>query len=507
MARKNLQHIVLKSESGERISTVPETFTTSEGITIKSNYSKRDIANLRHLNFAAGIPPYLRGSYSTMYLQHPWTICEHIALLKTDRKELSTHLDFEIPYNQNRDNKVLVFDFEKSDLNIITVEDMTLLLDQFAFDNSSVSIPLNSTTLPLMAFFIVAAEEKGIKLEQLSGTFQLNVFKVLMAQETDSAYQKLLEDILKFNTQYIPKFNGITISGYQLQEAGATCDIELAYTLAFGLESIKKGIKSGLDIDSIAPRLSFCFGVGMNHFMEIAKMRTARMLWTKLVKQFNPKNENSSILRMHCQTTELLKKENSHNTITRGTIETASAILGGTQYLHTTVLNTNNSLAPHGVKSSTTHVQSYLLEETNITKTVDPWAGSFYLEKLTHDLAEKVWGLLEEIEALGGISKAIEAGVPQSRIKDASEKESIIEANSYKSQEKDSFLSSKTDIQSEQLQLIKAERNLEKVNRALLKINGYSLSEKSDVLTLVIEAARERATIDEIREALDIISK
>ncbi|NJX16501.1 methylmalonyl-CoA mutase [Tamlana crocina] len=550
--RKNLQHIKLKSESGSR---KPETSTvqTAEGIEIKSVYSKKDVEGLEHLNFAAGIPPFLRGPYSTMYAGRPWTIRQYAGFstaeesnafyrrnLESGQKGLSVAFDLATHRGYDSDHERVIGDVGKAGVAIDTVEDMKILFNQIPLDKMSVSMTMNGAVLPIMAFYIVAAEEQGVKPADLTGTIQNDILKEFMVRNTyiypPSPSMKIISDIFEYTSKHMPKFNSISISGYHMQEAGATCDIELAYTLADGLEYIKTGLKAGLNIDDFAPRLSFFWGVGMNHFMEIAKMRAARMLWAKLVKPFHPKNEKSLSLRTHCQTSGWsLTEQDPFNNVARTTIEAAAAVFGGTQSLHTNALDEAIALPTDFSARIARNTQLFLQKETQVTKTVDPWAGSYYVEKLTHDIAEKAWKLIKEIEELGGMTKAIEAGIPKLRIEEAaarkqaridSGKDIIVGVNQYEPDSEAPISILEVDNQTvrsqqiEQLNQIKSTRNPKKVKEALLNLTEaakFSINSgerktkdahfrgNSNLLALAVEAARERATLGEISMALETV--
>lgn len=537
--RKNLQHITLKAQAESHNSDEDknETFITSEGIPFKPNYSKDDIEDLDHINFAAGIAPYLRGPYSTMYAKKPWTIRQYSGFstaedsnafykrnLKAGQKGLSVAFDLATHRGYDSDHERVVGDVGKAGVAIDSVEDMKILFDQIPLDKISVSMTMNGAVLPIMAFYIVAAEEQGIKPEQLAGTIQNDILKEFMVRNTyiypPTPSMNIISDIFEFSSKNMPKFNSISISGYHMQEAGATCDIELAYTLADGLEYIRKGLDAGLDIDKFAPRLSFFWGIGMNHFMEIAKMRAARMLWAKLVEPFNPKNPKSLLLRTHCQTSGWsLTEQDPFNNVARTTIEAAAAVFGGTQSLHTNALDEAIALPTDFSARIARNTQLYLQEETQITKTVDPWAGSYFVEKLTADIAEKAWDLIEEIEALGGMTKAIEAGIPKLRIEEASAKKQakidsnqdiIVGMNKYMLEKEAPITTLEVDnktvrnSQIERLNKTKASRNSEKVKIALENLSKAARTKENNLLALAIEAARERATLGEISNALEV---
>ncbi|WP_242119604.1 methylmalonyl-CoA mutase [Aestuariivivens sediminicola] len=539
--RKNLQHIELQTKDPVQVHKEP-IFNTAEDISISSTYTKEDLNPLEHLNFAAGIPPYLRGPYSTMYVRRPWTIRQYAGFstaeesnafyrrnLAAGQKGLSVAFDLATHRGYDSDHERVLGDVGKAGVAIDSVEDMKILFDQIPLDKMSVSMTMNGAVLPIMAFYIVAAQEQGVALEHLSGTIQNDILKEFMVRNTyiypPQASMKIISDIFEFTSKAMPKFNSISISGYHMQEAGASCDIELAYTLADGLEYLRTGIKAGMDIDAFAPRLSFFWGIGMNHFMEIAKMRAARMLWAKLVKQFHPKNDKSLALRTHCQTSGWsLTEQDPFNNVARTTIEAAAAVFGGTQSLHTNALDEAIALPTDFSARIARNTQLFLQQETKITKTVDPWAGSFYLESLTHEIAHKAWEHIEEIEALGGMTKAIEAGIPKLRIEEAAAKKQaridsgqdiIVGVNRYQLEKEDPIATLEVDNQTvrrqqiERLNTLKAKRNKAKVDAALQRLSEAAKkslnSNRSDtnLLALAIEAARERATLGEISMALE----
>ncbi|MBZ9630461.1 methylmalonyl-CoA mutase [Salegentibacter sp. LM13S] len=538
MQRKELQHIKLKQpELGKRQKEGENnTFETPEEIDLQPSYSKADIQDLQHLNFAAGIPPYLRGPYSTMYVSRPWTIRQYAGFstaeesnafyrrnLAAGQKGLSVAFDLPTHRGYDSDHERVIGDVGKAGVAIDSVEDMKILFDQIPLDKMSVSMTMNGAVLPVLAFYIVAAEEQGVKTEQLSGTIQNDILKEFMVRNTyiypPTPSMKIISDIFEYSSQNMPKFNSISISGYHMQEAGATCDIELAYTLADGLEYIRKGLDAGMDIDSFAPRLSFFWGIGMNHFMEIAKMRAARMLWAKLVKQFNPKDPKSLSLRTHSQTSGWsLTEQDPFNNVARTCIEAAAAAFGGTQSLHTNALDEAIALPTDFSARIARNTQLHLQQETKITKTVDPWAGSYYVEKLTDEIAEKAWKLIEEVEELGGMTKAIEEGIPKMRIEQAaakkqaridSETDIIVGTNKYRLEKEDELVTLEVDNQTvrkqqvERLEKIKAERNSEKVQKALKDLTECAKKENGNLLSLAVEASRHRATLGEISDALE----
>ncbi|MDC3260896.1 methylmalonyl-CoA mutase [Winogradskyella sp.] len=536
MKRKDIQHISIKSREEKTSSSKKAVFKTAEGIDVKQSYSKEDIKNIEHLDFVAGIAPNLRGPYSTMYVRRPWTIRQYAGFstaeesnafyrrnLTAGQKGLSVAFDLATHRGYDSDHERVVGDVGKAGVAIDSVEDMKVLFDQIPLDKMSVSMTMNGAVLPIMAFYIVAAEEQGVNPEALAGTIQNDILKEFMVRNTyiypPTPSMKIISDIFEYTSNHMPKFNSISISGYHMQEAGATCDIELAYTLADGLEYIRKGLEAGMDIDTFAPRLSFFWAIGMNHFMEIAKMRAARMLWAKLVKQFNPKNPKSLALRTHCQTSGWsLTEQDPFNNIARTCIEASAAAFGGTQSLHTNALDEAIALPTDFSARIARNTQIYLQEETHITKTVDPWAGSYYVEKLTHDISHKAWQLIEEVEELGGMTKAIEAGIPKLRIEESAARKQaridsgqdiIVGVNQYRLDEEDPLLILEVDNQTvrlqqiERLEQIKAERNTTEVTDALTKLTVAAKSGKENLLALAVDAARKRATLGEISDALE----
>jgi len=538
MKRKDVQHISLSTTDSKKTNSQDIiTSNTAEDILVKSSYSKDDTSHLEHLNFVAGIAPNLRGPYSTMYVRRPWTIRQYAGFstaeesnafyrrnLAAGQKGLSVAFDLATHRGYDSDHERVVGDVGKAGVAIDSVEDMKVLFDQIPLDKMSVSMTMNGAVLPIMAFYIVAAEEQGADQKLLAGTIQNDILKEFMVRNTyiypPTPSMKIISDIFEYTTANMPKFNSISISGYHMQEAGATCDIELAYTLADGLEYIRKGIAAGMDIDAFAPRLSFFWAIGMNHFMEIAKMRAARMLWAKLVKQFNPKNPKSLALRTHCQTSGWsLTEQDPFNNVARTCIEATAAALGGTQSLHTNALDEAIALPTDFSARIARNTQIYLQEETHITKTVDPWAGSYYVENLTNDIAEKAWTLIQEVEELGGMTKAIEAGIPKMRIEEAaarkqaridSEQDIIVGVNKYRLEKEDPLHILEVDntivrkSQIERLDKLKEDRNTEKVQICLAKLSEAAKTKKGNLLALAVEAAKERATLGEISDALEL---
>ncbi|MFN4764263.1 methylmalonyl-CoA mutase [Gillisia sp. Q332] len=538
MSRKNLQHITLKKSVSKKSEeqNSGKIFETAEEIDLKKVYSEENVKDAGHLNFAAGIAPYLRGPYSTMYVIRPWTIRQYAGFstaeesnafyrrnLAAGQKGLSVAFDLPTHRGYDSDHERVVGDVGKAGVAIDTVEDMKILFDKIPLDKMSVSMTMNGAVLPIMAFYIVAAEEQGVKPELLSGTIQNDILKEFMVRNTyiypPTPSMKIISDIFEYSSKNMPKFNSISISGYHMQEAGATADIELAYTLADGLEYIRKGLGAGMDIDSFAPRLSFFWGIGMNHFMEIAKMRAARMLWAKLVKQFDPKSEKSLALRTHSQTSGWsLTEQDPFNNVARTCIEAAAAAFGGTQSLHTNALDEAIALPTDFSARIARNTQIFLQQETKITKTVDPWAGSYYVESLTHQIAEKAWKLIEEVEELGGMTKAIESGVPKMRIEEAaakkqaridSETDIIVGNNKYRLEKEDPLVTLEVDNQTvrlqqlERLERVKKERDAKKVKNALEALTEAAKNKDGNLLELAVDAARERATLGEISDALE----
>ena len=536
--RKNLQHITIEKQEARSEKQDISRFMTAEGIELKSTYTKADIENLEHLGFGAGFAPNLRGPYATMFVRRPWTIRQYAGFstaedsnafyrrnLAAGQKGLSIAFDLPTHRGYDSDHERVVGDVGKAGVAIDSVEDMKVLFDQIPLQEMSVSMTMNGAVLPIMAFYIVAAEEQGVSPEQLSGTIQNDILKEFMVRNTyiypPTPSMKIIADIFEYTSKKMPKFNSISISGYHMQEAGATADIELAYTLADGLEYIRTGLSTGMKIDEFAPRLSFFWAIGMNHFMEIAKMRAGRMIWAKLVKQFHPKDDKSLALRTHCQTSGWsLTEQDPFNNVARTTIEAMAAAFGGTQSLHTNALDEAIALPTDFSARIARNTQIYLQEETKITKTVDPWAGSYYVESLTNEIAEKAWKLIEEVEELGGMTKAIEAGIPKLRIEEAaarkqaridSSQDIIVGVNQFRLEKEDPLHILDVDNQMvrkqqlEQLDRIKASRNTEKVNESLAQLTLCAQTGKGNLLEIAVDAARNRATLGEISDALETV--
>ncbi|MFT4972705.1 MAG: methylmalonyl-CoA mutase, partial [Saprospiraceae bacterium] len=518
-------------------STSKKTWSTPEQIPIPATLSAETIKDYNHLNFVAGIAPNLRGPYSSMYAVRPWTIRQYAGFstaeksnafyrrnLAQGQKGLSVAFDLATHRGYDSDHPRVTGDVGMAGVAIDSVEDMKLLFDQIPLDKMSVSMTMNGAVLPIMAFFIVAAEEQGVDQSKLSGTIQNDILKEFMVRNTyiypPQPSMRIIGDIFEYTSQNIPKFNSISISGYHMHEAGASADIELAYTLADGLEYIRTGMKAGLKIDDFAPRLSFFWGIGMNHFMEIAKMRAARMLWAKIVQQFNPTNPKSLALRTHCQTSGWsLTAQDPFNNIARTAIEAMAATLGGTQSLHTNSLDEAIALPTDFSAKIARDTQKYLQQETDITKVVDPWGGSYYVEYLTKEIAEKAWALIEEVEALGGMAKAIENGLPKLRIEEAAARkqaridsglDKIIGVNIFQNDEEQEQLdtlevdnSAVRKSQIARIEKMKATRDEVAVQAALKNLENIAGSE-GNLLTAAIEAARLRATLGEISDALEV---
>ena len=518
--------------------TLPKTsWETPEKIEVKPVFTHQDIEQFEHLDFVAGISPYKRGPYSTMYVQRPWTIRQYAGFstaeesnafyrrnLAAGQKGLSVAFDLATHRGYDSDHPRVVGDVGKAGVAIDSVEDMKILFDQIPLDKMSVSMTMNGAVIPVMAFYIVAAEEQGVKPEQLSGTIQNDILKEFMVRNTyiypPQPSMRIIADIFKYTSENMPKFNSISISGYHMQEAGATADIELAYTLADGLEYIRTGIAAGMDIDQFAPRLSFFWAIGMNHFMEIAKMRAARMLWAKIVKQFNPKNPKSMALRTHCQTSGWsLTEQDPFNNVARTCIEAMAAAFGGTQSLHTNALDEAIALPTDFSARIARNTQIYIQEETEICRTVDPWAGSYYVEYQTDQIAKKAWKLIEEVEELGGMAKAIEQGLPKLRIEEAaarkqgridSGKDIIVGVNAYEANDDDTQIeilevdnTKVREAKIARINKIKETRDNEKVKQSLDKLTEIAKTGNGNLLAAAVEAARNRATLGEISDAME----
>ncbi|WP_083470229.1 methylmalonyl-CoA mutase [Rufibacter tibetensis] len=516
----------------------PKPWKTAERLPLQNFYTKEDTAAFEHLDFAAGLPPYLRGPYSTMYVKNPWTIRQYAGFstaeesnafyrrnLEAGQKGLSVAFDLATHRGYDSDHPRVVGDVGKAGVAIDSILDMKVLFDQIPLDQMSVSMTMNGAVLPILAFYIVAAEEQGVKPEQLSGTIQNDILKEFMVRNTyiypPEPSMKIIADIFAYTSRHMPKFNSISISGYHMQEAGATADLELAYTLADGLEYIRTGLAAGMDIDTFAPRLSFFWAIGMNHFMEIAKMRAARMLWAKLIKQFNPKSYKSLALRTHCQTSGWsLTEQDPFNNVARTTVEAMAAALGGTQSLHTNALDEAIALPTDFSARIARNTQIYLQQETHITKTVDPWGGSYYVEALTHQLAHRAWDLIQEVERLGGMAKAIETGLPKMRIEEAAarkqaridaSKDVIVGVNKFRpeTEEKLEILdidnTAVRESQLARLAQLRENRDDAAVFAAMDALTNAAETGEGNLLELAVQAARVRCSLGEISYALEKI--
>ncbi|MGE0929915.1 methylmalonyl-CoA mutase [Peijinzhouia sedimentorum] len=511
-------------------------FQSAEDIEIKGMYAKEDLQNDIGSRFVAGLPPYLRGPYSSMYVYQPWTIRQYAGFstaeesnafyrrnLAAGQKGLSVAFDLATHRGYDSDHPRVVGDVGKAGVAIDSILDMKVLFDQIPLDKMSVSMTMNGAVIPIMAFYIVAAEEQGVSPDKLSGTIQNDILKEFMVRNTyiypPTPSMRIIADIFAYTAKNMPKFNSISISGYHMQEAGATADIELAYTLADGLEYVRTGLKSGLSIDEFAPRLSFFWAIGMNHFMEIAKMRAARVIWAKMIKEFNPQNPKSMALRTHCQTSGWsLTEQDPFNNVTRTCVEALAAVLGHTQSLHTNAFDEALALPTDFSARIARNTQLYLQEETKVTKAVDPWGGSYYVEYLTEQLIEKAWALIEEVEELGGMAKAIESGLPKMRIEEAaakkqaridSKRDIIVGINRYQAESDKEFDIHEVDntavynSQIARLKKLKTERNQVDVDKALEEISNAAKTGEGNLLDLAVKAARVRATLGEISDAME----
>ena len=522
----------------EKDNDLKKDWVTPEKIPIKSVYTKEDLAGMEHLNYAAGLPPFLHGPYSGMYAMLPWTIRQYAGFstaeesnafyrrnLAAGQKGLSVAFDLATHRGYDSDHERVTGDVGKAGVAVDSILDMKLLFDQIPLNKMSVSMTMNGAVLPVMAFYIVAALEQGARLDELSGTIQNDILKEFMVRNTyiypPEFSMRIIADIFRYTSEKMPKFNSISISGYHMQEAGATCDIELAYTLADGLEYLRTGIKAGLDIDAFAPRLSFFWAVGMNHFMEIAKMRAARMLWSKIVSEFNPKNPKSLALRTHCQTSGWsLTEQDPYNNVSRTCIEAMAAVLGHTQSLHTNALDEAIALPTDFSARIARNTQIYIQEETQVCRAIDPWAGSYYVETLTHELVQRAWEHIKEVERLGGMAKAVESGVPKMRIEEAaamaqaridSGVQTIVGTNRYRLEKEDSLETLEVDnsavreSQIKRLAKLRAERNEAECQIALDAITECIQSGEGNLLELAVQAAAKRASLGEISYACEKI--
>ena len=538
--KPNFKNIQINEFAAQQAATMPESnWLTPELIPVKPFYLKDDLEGMEHLNYAAGLPPYLRGPYSVMYAMQPWTIRQYAGFstaeesnafyrrnLAAGQKGLSVAFDLATHRGYDADHDRVVGDVGKAGVSICSVEDMKVLFDGIPLNKMSVSMTMNGAVLPILAFYINAGLEQGAKLEEMAGTIQNDILKEFMVRNTyiypPKFSMKIIADIFEYTSKNMPKFNSISISGYHMQEAGATADIELAYTLADGLEYLRAGVNAGMDIDAFAPRLSFFWAIGMNHFMEIAKMRAARMLWAKIVKQFNPKNPKSLALRTHSQTSGWsLTEQDPFNNVGRTCIEAMGAALGHTQSLHTNALDEAIALPTDFSARIARNTQIYIQQETEICREVDPWAGSYYVESLTNEIAEKAWALIEEVEKLGGMAAAIETGIPKMRIEEAaartqaridSGKQVIVGVNRYRLEKEDPIDILEVDNtavrlqQIERLKQLRANRNEAEVQQALAAITECAKTGKGNLLELAVKAAQVRASLGEISDACEAVA-
>ena len=521
-----------------KVNSLKKDWVTPERIPIKSVYTKEDLVGMEHLNYAAGLPPFLHGPYSGMYAMLPWTIRQYAGFstaeesnafyrrnLAAGQKGLSVAFDLATHRGYDSDHERVMGDVGKAGVAVDSILDMKLLFDQIPLNKMSVSMTMNGAVLPIMAFYIVAALEQGARLDELNGTIQNDILKEFMVRNTyiypPEFSMRIIADIFRYTSEKMPRFNSISISGYHMQEAGATCDIELAYTLADGLEYLRTGIKTGLDIDAFAPRLSFFWAIGMNHFMEIAKMRAARMLWSKIVSDFNPKNPKSLTLRTHCQTSGWsLTEQDPYNNVGRTCIEAMAAVLGHTQSLHTNALDEAIALPTDFSARIARNTQIYIQEETQVCRVIDPWAGSYYVETLTHEIVQRAWEHIKEVESLGGMAKAVESGVPKMRIEEAAARaqakidsgvQTIVGTNRYRLEKEDSLETLEVDnsavreSQIIRLAKLRAERNEAECQTALEAITKCVRSGEGNLLELAVQAAAKRASLGEISYACEKI--
>ncbi|MDQ1770019.1 methylmalonyl-CoA mutase [Labilibaculum sp. A4] len=524
------------SQEWEKENGIEKSWMTPEQIPVKTAFNKEDLEGMEHLNYVSGLPPFLRGPYSAMYPLRPWTVRQYAGFstaeesnafyrrnLAAGQKGLSVAFDLATHRGYDSDHPRVIGDVGKAGVAIDSILDMEILFDQIPLDQMSVSMTMNGAVLPVLAFYIVAGLEQGAKLEELSGTIQNDILKEFMVRNTyiypPDFSMKIIADIFEFTSNFMPKFNSISISGYHMQEAGATADIELAYTLADGLEYLKKGVAAGMDVDTFAPRLSFFWAIGMNHFMEIAKMRAGRLLWSKIVKQFNPKNPKSMALRTHSQTSGWsLTEQDPFNNVGRTCIEAMAAALGHTQSLHTNALDEAIALPTDFSARIARNTQIFIQDETTICKAVDPWAGSYYVESLTQELVNKAWSHIEEVEKLGGMAKAIESGIPKLRIEEAAARtqakidantQTIVGTNKYRLEKEDPLDILEVDntavriAQIERLAKLRANRDDKAVQAALEAITACANGGEGNLLDLAVKAAQLRASLGEISDACE----
>ena len=545
MARKDFKNIDIfagiEKKNGldwQKENSVSPVWKTPEHIEVKSVYTKEDLEGMEHLDYAAGIPPFLRGPYSMMYPFRPWTIRQYAGFstaeesnafyrrnLASGQKGLSVAFDLPTHRGYDPDNQRVVGDVGKAGVSICSVENMKVLVDGIPLNKMSVSMTMNGAVLPIMAFYIVAGLEQGAKLEEMAGTIQNDILKEFMVRNTyiypPAFSMKIIADIFEYTSKYMPKFNSISISGYHMQEAGATADIELAYTLADGMDYLRAGVNAGIDIDAFAPRLSFFWAIGVNHFMEIAKMRAGRLLWAKIVKSFGAKNPKSMALRTHSQTSGWsLTEQDPFNNVGRTCIEAMAAVLGHTQSLHTNSLDEAIALPTDFSARIARNTQIYIQNETKVCKEIDPWAGSYYVESLTKELVDKAWEHIQEIEKLGGMAKAIETGVPKMRIEEAAARtqaridsgaQTIVGTNKYRLDHEDPIDILEVDNtavrlqQEEAIKELKAKRDNEACRKALEALTEVVRTGKGNLLEAAVECAKVRCTLGEISDACEVI--
>lgn len=534
--RKDFSNIAYGSSVEETSQKQETTYTTAEKIDLKNFYAEKNIESAEQIGYAAGIPPYLRGPYSSMYAIRPWTIRQYAGFstaeesnafyrrnLAAGQKGLSVAFDLATHRGYDSDHPRVVGDVGKAGVAIDSILDMKILFDEIPLDKMSVSMTMNGAVIPIMAFYIIAAEEQGVSPNQLAGTIQNDILKEFMVRNTyiypPLPSMRIISDIFEYTSKNMPKFNSISISGYHMQEAGATAAIELAYTLADGLEYLRAGIKAGMNIDDFAPRLSFFWAIGMNHYTEIAKMRAGRVLWAKLVNQFSPENKKSLALRTHCQTSGWsLTEQDPFNNVARTCVEALAAALGGTQSLHTNALDEAIALPTDFSARIARNTQIYLQEETGITQHVDPFGGSYYVEKLTEELIDEAWKLIQEVEELGGMAKAIETGLPKMRIEEAaakkqaridSNKDVIVGVNRYQVETNDPIDILEVDnskvrlSQIERLNKLRTERDETKCTAALKELEEAAANNTGNLLEIAVRCARERASLGEISSAME----
>ncbi len=536
---KSTEKATTAAAEWEKANHIEKNWLTPELIPVKPVYTAEDLKGMEHLDYVAGIPPYLRGPYSMMYPMRPWTIRQYAGFstaeesnafyrrnLAAGQKGLSVAFDLATHRGYDSDHPRVIGDVGKAGVAVDSIMDMKILFDQIPLDKMSVSMTMNGAVLPILAFYIVAGLEQGATLDQLQGTIQNDILKEFMVRNTyiypPKFSMKIIADIFEYTSKNMPKFNSISISGYHMQEAGATADIELAYTLADGLEYLRAGVNAGMDIDAFAPRLSFFWAIGMNHFMEIAKMRAGRLLWAKIVKQFNPKNPKSLALRTHSQTSGWsLTEQDPFNNVGRTCIEAMGAALGHTQSLHTNALDEAIALPTDFSARIARNTQIYIQDETTVCKSIDPWGGSYYVESLTQELVEKAWAHIQEIEKLGGMAKAIESGIPKLRIEEAaartqaridSGEQTIVGTNKYRLEKEDPIDILEVDntavreAQIRRLHELKANRNQAEVDAALDAITRCAETGEGNLLELAVDAAKKRASLGEISYACEKVA-